>query len=124
MGEDDLVRAYTGYYDVEVPRSRERTFNRFAWSAKGHRYIELDGHAWVPGSHTPSPDARYGQWTFRAIVDRARQLLVSDDDPFDDLIDEVYGGTRIPKLVMSLVGSAINQARAQSQQHLDLGPGP
>jgi hypothetical protein len=69
---------------------------RFAWTAKGFRYIELQGDVWTAGSVAPHPDDRYGNWTFRRMVQRASELLRHDDDPFDDLLAEVYSGTRIP----------------------------
>jgi len=112
--EDDLVDEYSANYGVDVPRSRQRTLRRFAWSAKGHRYIDLDGRTWIAGTNPPADDPRYGRWTFSAIVDRARDLLPADDDPFDGLLAEVYSGTRVPRLVMSIIGSAINEARKTS----------
>ena len=113
--EADLAHAYASHFDVDVPGLWQRTLKRFAWTGKALRYLELDGDVWRPGSVTPHPDPRYGDWTFRAIVERADELLDYDDDPFETLLAEVYSGTRTPRLAMSLVGSAINQARRERQ---------
>lgn len=118
IDEDDLADAYAERYGIRVPRTWHRTIKRFAWTAKGMHNLDLDGQTWVPGDRAPQPDARYGEWTFRKMVNRAAEMLRHDDDPFEDLLAEVYGGTRIPKLVMSLVGSAINQAKRDRQLRL------
>jgi hypothetical protein len=118
MAEADLGAAYAQRYGTEISRGWHRTLKRFAWTAKGKRYLNLDGDTWLPGSEPPRPDARYGEWTFRQIIQRAGELLRHDDDPFETLLAEVYGGTRAPKLAMSLVGTAINQAKQDRQLRL------
>jgi hypothetical protein len=118
VSQDRLPEAYASHYDVVVPPTWHRTLKRFAWTAKGQRYVELANDTWTVGTATARPDDRYGDWTFRKMVRRAAELLRHEDDPFEDLLAEVYRGTRIPKLVMSLVGSAINQARRDQQLRL------
>lgn len=67
----------------------------------------------LDGDKAPQPDARYDEWTIRQMVNRAAEMLSHDDDPFEDLLADVYSGTRIPKLVMSLVGSATGDRPAR-----------
>ena len=115
LSQDELASAYAARYDVVVPTAWHRTLNRFAWTAKGLRYLELEGDTWWPGAEEAHVDKRYGDWTFTRIVHRAAELLRHDDDPFNELLTQVYAGNRTPKLIMSMVGSAINQARRERQ---------
>ena len=94
-----------------TPRTHHRSVNRFAWSANGKGWLDLVDQVWVPAAGKPMLDPHYGSWTYTAIVGRARQLLKHDPDPFEPLLAEVYSGPRVPKLAMTLVGSAINRAK-------------
>jgi hypothetical protein len=106
----ELVKAYESDHGIQVAQGLHRTMTRFAWSAKGHGYVEFDDKVWTPGSKEPEEDGRYGDWTLSSIVARARELRVHDSDPFDQLVNEVYSGNRVPKLTLSIVGWAIRKA--------------
>ena len=106
-----LKRAFETHHMGGGSRLNARTLYRFAWTAKGMGYLDLQDETWTATGKAPAEDDRYGDWTFNRIVERAEQLLHTDPDPFNCLLAEVYSGPRVPKLAMSLVGSAINQAR-------------
>jgi hypothetical protein len=89
----------------------ERSVRRFAWVAKGKHWINLIDGQWVPDSRRPEQPPHYGDWTYSAIVERARELLVDTPDPFARLLADVYDGGRVATLAMSIVDSAINRAR-------------
>jgi hypothetical protein len=108
--DGELVQAYEAHHGVAVPQELHRTLSRFAWSAKGHGYVDLDEGVWSPGHKEPQEDDRYGDWTLNRIVARARELRDHHSDPFDQLVNEVYTGHRVPKLTMSIVGWAIRRA--------------
>lgn len=111
IDEKSLPEALRRSGRMEVPAGHERSVRRFAWTAKGKHWIDLVDGEWVPDTGVPERDDRYGDWTFNSIIERARQLLASDPEPFEKLLAEVYDGARVPKLPMSLVGSAINRAK-------------
>ncbi len=111
VSENCLPDALRRTRRMDVPAAHERSVRRFAWTAKGKHWIDLVDGEWVSDTGVAERDERYGHWTFKAIVERARRLLVSDPDPFEQLLAEVYAGARVPKLPMSLVGSAINRAK-------------
>jgi hypothetical protein len=111
INEDDLPEALRQAGVLDVPAAHERTVRRFAWVAKGKRWIDLVDDRWVADAGQPERDSRYGDWTYAGIVDRAREMLATIDDPFEQLLGEVYDGARVPRLPMSLVGSAINRAK-------------
>ena len=83
--EIETAKAFATWYGVHVPGMWERPLKRFAWSAKAHRYLNLVDDNWQPGTIIATLEARYGDWTFTAIVQRAAHLLLSDEDPFDQL---------------------------------------
>jgi very-short-patch-repair endonuclease len=111
VAEKELPKALREAGRLEVPAIHERSVRRFAWVAKGKHWIDLVDGQWVPDRGRPERDPHYGDWTYSAILRRARELLVNTADPFEPLLAEVYDGDRIPKLPMSIVGSAINRAR-------------
>jgi hypothetical protein len=115
--DHDLSAAFQRRYGIDVPEEEAQLLRRFAWSAKGRRFVELDkeNQLWLPGSHPPQRIEQLGAWTIATIYDRALVLLHDhpQDDPFPVLVEEVYraDGRRVPRLVMSLVGKLINKAR-------------
>jgi DGQHR domain-containing protein len=117
LPQNELVARYQERNGVTVPRGRERVINKFAWSAKGRRLISEVGGAWVRGPASLERDQRWGDWTITALVLRAQQLLETDEDVFDELVAEVQSRRpgRVPRLIMSVVGTAVNQARRDSR---------
>jgi len=57
------------------------------------------------------PDDRFGDWSFADLLTRAQELLAADPDPFEQLLSEVVGDARGPRIVASFVGTAINEAK-------------
>jgi hypothetical protein len=119
--DQELVDRFQHRFKIQVPAEEHDLIHRFAWSAKGRRFIELDeeNRLWLPGSHPPSDVQPLGDWTIDRIYLRAAELLrvaPDDHDPFDELVHEVYraDGGRIPRLVMSLVGRILNRARRET----------
>jgi very-short-patch-repair endonuclease len=106
-----LPDAFSKHVGVPLKSGERRTVVRFAWTAKGKKWLQLEDEVWRPGVGPGEVDEAWGIWTMSAIVDRARQLAVQDSDPFGPLLAEVYMGHRTPKLAMSLVGAAINRAK-------------
>ena len=106
-----LPDVFSEHVGVSLTSGERRTVVRFAWTAKGKKWLELEDEVWRPGTGRAKADEAWGTWTMGAIVDRARQLAIQDPDPFESLLAEVYTGSRRPKLAMSLVGTAINRAR-------------
>jgi very-short-patch-repair endonuclease len=104
----DLFSEHVG---VPLKSGERRTVVRFAWTAKGKKWLRLEDEVWRPGVGPGEVDEAWGIWTMTAIVDRARQLAVQGSDPFGPLLVEVYTGSRAPKLAMSLVATAINRAK-------------
>lgn len=113
IADTQLVDEFERFTGATVPRERRRLVTQFAWSASGRHYLDLHDRVWRLGERAAEPDARYGDWTFNRIVERARELLVTNDDPFEPLLREVYDSPRPSKLAMSIVGSAINAAKVQ-----------
>jgi len=113
----DLPAAFERRHGIRVPTDEHQLLHRFAWSAKGRRFVELDedNKLWLPGTKSPDQVEQLGDWTIRRIYERAAALLRAepDRDPFELLVAEVYKaeGGRVPRLVMSLVGKIINKAR-------------
>jgi hypothetical protein len=113
VGDDDLGAAIADTCGVEVPRARERLLRKLAWSARGRNqlvYDEATGR-WSPGREQPSYDQRFGTWTFEQIAQRAAEMLTDDPDPFDRLLIQIAGEGRAPRVLASVVGTAINEAR-------------
>ena len=73
--DDELVDSFTAATGVEVPTNLRSLLTKFAWSAKGHGFVELDGGRWIPGDASPHPITGFGDWTFSAAVERAATLL-------------------------------------------------
>jgi hypothetical protein len=118
MRDDDLVSAYESRFGVSVGEAERDLVRRFAWSAKGRRFLELDEEngLWLPGQQPPEPIEQLDGWTITRIRDRARQLVRShpEVDAFETLLPDVYAGDgRVPRLVMSLVGRIVNQVRRE-----------
>ena len=113
----DLPAAFERRYSIHVPRDKHQLLHRFAWSAKGRHFIELDGDndLWLPAAASPARVEQLGDWTISRVYDRAVTLLRAhrDADPFEQLVSEVYrtDGGRVPRLIMSLVGKILNKAR-------------
>jgi hypothetical protein len=111
-----LPDAFSEHVGVSLRSGERRTVVRFAWTAKGKKWLDLEDEVWRPGVGPAEVDEAWGIWTMSTIVDRARQLGVQDSDPFGPLLAEVYTGSRTPKLAMSLVGTAINRAKTTDKQ--------
>ncbi len=111
-----LPDAFSEHVGVPLKSGERRTVVRFAWTAKGKKWLQLEDEMWRPGAGPGEVDEAWGTWTMSAIVDRARQLTVQDADPFGPLLSEVYTGSRTPKLAMSLIGTAINRAKRTDKQ--------
>jgi hypothetical protein len=122
LADESLVREYTRRFGVHVESDEQRDLiRRFAWSAKGHRFIERDeeNELWLPGAELPSTVGQLGGWTISKIRVRAREMLGQspNTDPFKDLVHEVYSSSsgRIPRLIMSLVGKIVAAARRETR---------
>jgi very-short-patch-repair endonuclease len=121
VAEQDLVSCFEEYFDIEVPDYGHDLLNRFAWSAKGRKFIDRDAatKSWVPGTEAPVPTEDFGFWIFYGITDRARILLRKGTDEqvaFEKLLEEVHGRParkRIPRMVMTVVGKALYLARKE-----------
>jgi hypothetical protein len=115
--DSELVERYEHRFKTQVPTDEHKLVRRFAWSAKGRRFIELDeeNELWWPGAQPPSEIEQLGEWTIDRVYERATSLLRADPnhDPFEQLVLEVYrsDGGRVPRLVMSLIGRIVNRAR-------------
>jgi hypothetical protein len=117
ISADDLPDAFERRYSVHVPSDKHQLLHRFAWSAKGRHLVELDedNNLWLPGLKAASRVEQLGDWTISRIRDRASALLRAEPgrDPFTQLLSEVYTseGGRVPRLIMSLVGKILNEAK-------------
>ena len=116
--EDQLVDAFRRSTGVEVPRNLERLLTKFAWSAKGHGFVDIgsDDGTWRMGTKMPREISQFGEWTFNVVVARARVLLSSqpEQDAFEQLVRESTSpaGGRVPRLPMTVAGTAIHATRA------------
>ena len=113
--DDELPAAFTEHTGIEVPSGRERMLHKFAWSAKGLGFLEVVDGVWEPGPKDPETDPRWGAWTIAALIDRAG-AVADREDAHQLLIDEIRGGQggRVPKLVMSVAGTALNAGRRRA----------
>jgi very-short-patch-repair endonuclease len=111
-----LPDAFSEHVGVSLKSGERRTVVRFAWTAKGKKWLQLEDEVWRPGVGPGEIDEAWGIWTMSAIVDRARQLAAQHPDPFGPLLAEVYTGSRTPKLAMSLIGTAVNRAKRTDKQ--------
>jgi len=112
--DDELVEAFVHAYDVEVPKNFRSLLVKFAWSAKGHGFVELERGRWIPGHIEPHPIAGFGDWTFSELIDRAAELLgrMAEPQAYEMLLQELYATTgRVPKLATTIAGKAIWQAQ-------------
>jgi hypothetical protein len=111
----ELVPSYARHFGLEVPPDMRRFVTKFAWSAKGHRFVTLTGTTWEPGSVPPRELEQFGEWTLSLAVRRARELLAAgeEEDAFEQLVSELYVGSdrRVPRIVMSVAGKAIYRAQ-------------
>jgi DGQHR domain-containing protein len=118
LSEDNLADNYSRRFGIGLGKKRRRMLERFAWSAKGRGLVDhLDGR-WVPGRQNPGPDPRWHHWTVEELKKRAGGLLAGGEDPFEELLAEVRTGRRgrVPKLMMSVVGTAVNEARSDFRE--------
>ncbi len=114
---DELSDVLEREEGIAVPPKRRRLLNKLAWSARARGLLEFDEgtEIWSAGAKTPEFDDRFGNWTYAAIVARATELLAEDQDPFEELLGEISGGARAPRIVASVVGSALNEARRSAK---------
>jgi hypothetical protein len=98
---------------VDVPAGRRRLLNKLAWSARGRGQLQYDEttKVWTPGSVPADVDERFGDWTYGEILERAEEMLAEDPEPFERLLTLVGGNGRAPRVVASVVGTALNEAR-------------
>ena len=116
--DDELVDSFTAATGVEVPTNLRSLLTKFAWSAKGHGFVELDGGRWIPGDASPHPITGFGDWTFSAAVERAATLLrgMPEKHAFESLVGEIYETSgRRPRLAATVAGKAIWQAQRGGQ---------
>jgi Family of unknown function (DUF6339) len=115
VADAELGSAFAEDTGIEVSAGRERLLRKMAWSAKGRRQLRYDEESgrWTAGEVPGHFDERFGNWTFAEIVDRAAQMLADEADPFDRLVGIVGGEARAPRIVASIVGSAVNEARRE-----------
>jgi len=119
MAADNLVPAYERRYGVRVPDAQRDIIRRFAWSAKGRRFLDLDedNNVWLPGQQPATPIEQLSGWTIATMRHRAHELIELDPetDPFETLLDEVYraDGAHVPRLVTRLVRRVVNEARRE-----------
>jgi hypothetical protein len=117
--EDELVEQFSAAYRLEVPRKLHNLLQRFAWSAKGHKFIRLDEARgrWVPGDEEPHEIDSFADWTFNAAVERAAELLptMPEKQVYEQMLGEVYRtpSGRVPRIVTTIVGKAIYAAKHQ-----------
>jgi hypothetical protein len=120
LADENLASEYGRRFGVRIESDEQgHLLHRFAWSAKGHRFIERDeaNELWLPGSERPRAVEQLDEWTISKIRTRARHMLRQspNTDPFDDLLHAVYRSTsgRIPRLIMSIVGQIVAAARRE-----------
>lgn len=113
ISDDGLGAAVAEACGVAVPPTRERLLRKLAWSARGRNQLEYNEASgrWSAGRVQPSYDERFGTWSFEQIVERAAEMLADDPDPFDRLLIQIAGEGRAPRILASVVGTAINEAR-------------
>lgn len=120
LDDDDLAREFESYYSVEVPQAFRSLLKKFAWSAKGHGFLERSDSedGWVPGSQEAHEIAPFGDWTFSSVLARVRDLLgahFDEQDIFETVVHEVYTNPRgrAPSIAMTVVGKGIHMARSR-----------
>ena len=114
MKNDDLIETFADYYKVDVPPKLRSLVTKFAWSAKGHHFVEFDGTTWTPGDAEAHEIANFGDWTFNTVVERAKELLPAkpEKEVYQQLLHEIYPtpSGRVPRIVTTIAGKAIRQA--------------
>jgi hypothetical protein len=120
LADENLVSEYGRRFGVRIDSDDQaHLLHRFAWSAKGHRFIERDeaNELWLPGLEPPRAVEQLDEWTVSKIRIRAKQMLrqAPNADPFNDLLHAVYRSTsgRVPRLIMSVVGQIVGAARRE-----------
>jgi hypothetical protein len=118
VGQSELAAALLEAHGVSVPPERRRLLNKLAWSARGRGQLRFDEatRVWSPGSATAAVDERFGDWSFEEIVARADEMLADDPEPFERLLADVGGNGRAPRVVASVVGTAVNEARRRGRR--------
>jgi hypothetical protein len=94
---------------LKVTKRGKRIINRLAWSAKGRRYVELGegDETWRPGTKKFDAIQLFGGLSFAELVEMASGKRKGGSDPFEEMIVEVHGQGRAPRVVASIVGMAI-----------------
>lgn len=110
---DRLSTALAEEKGIAVEPRCLRLLDKLAWSARGLGQLELDEErgVWVPGTVAPADDARFGDWTYDALVARAREMLGEDPDPSERLLELVGGNGKPPRIVAGVVATALADAR-------------
>jgi very-short-patch-repair endonuclease len=110
-----LVDLFASYFKLNIPNNLRSMVVKFAWSAKGHDFVTFDGEKWEMGDADPTEIDNFGDWTFNKVVDRAFELQGNkpEKEVFEQLLHEVYETKRerVPRIVASVVGKAINAAK-------------
>jgi very-short-patch-repair endonuclease len=118
VAEDELIDKFSSHYRIDVPGNLKKLLEKFAWSAKGHKFIQRDEiRGWVPGDVEAHEIEPFGDWTFNAAVERAAELLrgIPEKQVYEQMLGEVYPtpSGRVPRLVTTVVGKAIYVAKNQ-----------
>ena len=115
IDDDELVESFSSYYKVEVPKNLRSLLIKFAWSAKGHKFVAFDGTTWTSGDAEPHEIDNFGDWTFNAVIGRAKELLPGrpEKQVYERLLGEIYStpSGRVPRIVTTVAGKAIWQAQ-------------
>jgi hypothetical protein len=112
VDEDALAACFEETHHIDVPRRRRRVLLKLAHSARGRGLLEYDENTgvWSPGP-TAEAELPFGEWSFAGLVRRADELLPADPEPFEQMLHEVAGDGRAPRIVASVVGTSINEAK-------------
>jgi hypothetical protein len=112
VDDEALVTCFEETHGVDVPPPRRHVFSKLAWSARARGLLQRDERTgvWTAGSGD-GVVSQFGEWTFAELIRRAGELLAADPEPFDQLLHEIAGPERAPRIVASVVGTAINDAR-------------
>jgi hypothetical protein len=118
LKDEDLIETFADHYKLEVPPNLRSLLMKFAWSAKGHHFVEFDGTTWMSGDTEPHEIANFGDWTFNAVFERAKELLPTkpEKEVYEQLLHEIYPtpSGRVPRIVTTTAGKAIWQALHQA----------
>jgi hypothetical protein len=113
VDDNDLAAVLAVRCGFPVPAKRRRLIGKLAWSARGRRHLEFDEDrgTWRAGKNPPEFDDRFGDWSYAGIVERATSMLAEGPDPFEPLLLEIAMRERAPRILASIVGTALNEAR-------------